>query len=214
MALIADVQALTDRLAQSHDERSQETAARRQAVLNKLERLGSERLAEEASLHAALREDALSRRRAAIGALETLREGSIARNRAVTGLLDQFSRNLAATAKAQHALLETETARNRAQVSELLGTFHTERSETARIWNNYIVKRAGAGSVKATVHHAPHGLQERIFTFLARHPNGVKIHDIERQFHASRAGIGHALDQLIEQNRARKDEFREIFFAT
>jgi hypothetical protein len=143
MGLIADVQALTDRLAQSHDERTLEFAARRQAISQKLSRLGSERFAEEASLHADLRADALSRRQAANTALEELRAASVARNQSVTALLDGFSRNLAAISKAQHALLETETARNRAQVSDLLGAFHTERSETARIWNSYTLGRAG-----------------------------------------------------------------------
>ena len=57
-------------------------------------------------------------------------------------------------------------------------------------------------------------LDDKVFGFMAGRPNGVSLRDVERHFHASPAKAGHAMDGLIEQNRARKDEARDIYFAT
>jgi hypothetical protein len=197
MAIVADVRALTDRLEQSHEERFQEIAARRQAISQKLSRFQRERTQEQTELRAALHTEV------------------VARSRSVADQLAGFDRELAATAKKQNAQLKADAAENRAQVSRLLDGFHVDRVETAGIWGNYYAFRAATqDGPKPSVQHHSTALQDKVFTFLAGHPNGVKIHDIERHFHASRAGVGHAIDGLIEQNRARKDDVREIYFAT
>jgi hypothetical protein len=272
MGLVADARSLTDRLERSHEERSQELAARRQAIADKLAQFDRQRTAEENAMRAALRAGVAARSRAVADTLEgfdeafaatakrqhaflaaqtehnraqvsalldnfhgervqgeaalraALSEGVAVRTKAVAGLLEDFDKNFAATAKRQHAFLTSATTRNRTQVRTLLGGFLGDRTETASIWRSYTARRAATGTkfvsaakppvVEVSVEHHPSVLEDKVFTFLAGHPNGVKVHDIERHFHASRAYVGRALHGLIEQNRARKDEFREIYFAS
>jgi hypothetical protein len=129
--------------------------------------------------------------------------------------LMRFNRARVRVAYRAQKSLVAEIASDKAHVTATLGGFLAERVATGAIWRNYVTGQAqAAANHVGGVHHRSGLLDDKVFGFMAGRPNGVSMLDVERHFHASPAKAGHAIDELIEQNRARKDEARDIYFAT
>ncbi|MCL4546072.1 MAG: hypothetical protein M1118_16025 [Chloroflexi bacterium] len=54
---------------------------------------------------------------------------------------------------------------------------------------------------------------EEVFRYLADHPDGVRLVDLEQHFRASRQRLLAVITRLIEGNKARKDEERRLYIA-
>ena len=52
-----------------------------------------------------------------------------------------------------------------------------------------------------------------IFSYLADHPDGVRLIELEAHFGTARIRLAQNLNRLIEANKARKDEDRKLYFA-
>ncbi|MBI4317322.1 MAG: hypothetical protein HY675_02435 [Chloroflexi bacterium] len=55
---------------------------------------------------------------------------------------------------------------------------------------------------------------EDVFSYLADHPDGVRLIELEAHFGTPRIRLVPTITRLIEQNKARKDEELKLYFAT
>lgn len=55
---------------------------------------------------------------------------------------------------------------------------------------------------------------DEIFSFLADHPDGVRLVEMEAHFGVPRIRLAVAVNRLIEENRAFKDDERKLYFAS
>ncbi|MBI4498951.1 MAG: hypothetical protein HY689_13750 [Chloroflexi bacterium] len=56
--------------------------------------------------------------------------------------------------------------------------------------------------------------EDTIFSYLADHPDGVRLAELQEHFGTSRQRLTQILYRLSEENRARKDDERGLYFAT
>jgi hypothetical protein len=62
--------------------------------------------------------------------------------------------------------------------------------------------------------HRRGALEGSIFSFLAVRPDGASAQALESALNASSSAVATILQRLIEENRVRKDEQRDLYFAT
>lgn len=75
-------------------------------------------------------------------------------------------------------------------------------------------KAAPDAASEAVVEAATVPPDESVFSYLADHPDGLRLVELEEHFGTLRIRLKDILNRLIEQNKARKDDERKLFFAT
>ncbi len=72
-------------------------------------------------------------------------------------------------------------------------------------------KPARAGATRAPAKGTPTTLREVIFTYLAEHPDGAKLTQMERDMRIARIRLAKEMKRLIEANKVQKREM--LYFA-
>ncbi len=57
-------------------------------------------------------------------------------------------------------------------------------------------------------------LDEEVFSYLADHPDGLRLIEMEEHFRSPRIRLAVILNRLIDANKARRDDERRVYFAT
>jgi hypothetical protein len=71
---------------------------------------------------------------------------------------------------------------------------------------------AAAPEVPVEAHKVPS--DHAVFSYLADHPDGVRLVDLEAHFGVPRIRLVQTVGRLIESNKARRDEERKLYFAS
>lgn len=75
-------------------------------------------------------------------------------------------------------------------------------------------KAAPNAASEAVVEAATLPSDEAVFSYLADHPDGLRLVELEEHFGTPRIRLKDILNRLIDENKARKDDERKLFFAT
>ena len=208
-------------------------ATQRDALLHGRARLAAETatfLGEAASAHAAM----------AKAQRETLETGRTALHAEVATTLggfhagrEELAANLAEFSQAWRSFTETMRARRAGRMPNATANqvkkpaqsrssdFTFERVHHPEPWvavkpvqAKPKAKAAPDAASEAVVEAATLPSDEAVFSYLADHPDGLRLVEFEEHFGTPRIRLKDILNRLIEENKARKDDERKLFFAT
>ncbi|MHB8277393.1 MAG: hypothetical protein ACYDIA_07045, partial [Candidatus Humimicrobiaceae bacterium] len=153
------------------------------------------------------------------------------RNKEVADLLEKFSKDHEdMAAKLRKTLEQGEVVRLK-EVLDLLQEFKTEREKMSANWQALTAAMAKRRSIKPKVEAevkvrsvkevikeetkediaSPEiGLEEKVLGFIKRHPEGVKVGDMEEPLGVLRMRLGVVAKGLLEKGKVRKEE--NIYF--
>ncbi|MEW6034232.1 MAG: hypothetical protein AB1603_05205 [Chloroflexota bacterium] len=109
-----------------------------------------------------------------------------------------------------------EEASRRSEARAWIGGVAAAHAEDRREWQGMAATMRARRSVAAVAVAEPPGatadqhaagpitLEKRVFKYLADHPNGCRLADLEREFGLSRFQIDRALKSLMEEGKAEK----------
>jgi len=74
------------------------------------------------------------------------------------------------------------------------------------------IQRTGAGRQNGRQNGHQELSEDEIVGYLEDHPDGVRSGEVEAYFDAPRQDVREILDQLVDDNKARRDDERNIYF--
>jgi hypothetical protein len=147
------------------------------------------------------------------------------RNKAVSDLLEKFAKDHEVMTKSLISEIKARQDERNKEVLNLLQEFKTEREGMAANWQaltaTMVKKRGIKPIVEAEVKVRPvkeaveeeeeeevppeMGMEERVLEFIERHPEGVKVGDMEEPLGVSRLRLGKVAKRLLEKGKVRKE---------
>ncbi|PIU29278.1 MAG: hypothetical protein COT09_01660 [Candidatus Hydromicrobium americanum] len=154
----------------------------------------------------------------------TLAEGEAERNKAVADLLEKFAKDHEdMAAELRKTLKEGEVVRLK-EVLNLLQEFKTEREKMAANWQALTAAMAKRRSIKLKVETEVKArpveeaikemeekvtpetdLEEKVLEFIERHPEGVRVGDIEEPLGVPRMRLGQVAKRLLKKGDVRRE---------
>jgi len=144
-----------------------------------------------------------------------------ARSAATTSFMGAVNANRQSMAEALANRLDAFNGTLEAQVSSSLKGFtagradlHRSLAEMAQIWREFAAGMRGATSAAqpeskepapAAAKPSAEDVNERLLAYLAQHPNGMKLVDIEPEFGLGRPQLGKFLRGLVDSGKVAKD---------
>jgi len=143
------------------------------------------------------------------------------------GMLDRFSKEQKEMAAAmEDALAKGESVRKEdfqkmlkdiqtrqkereREVDDLLKGFREEQEKMASEWQKLTTTMKGKRSVPSPAWIAT--LQHRVFEYLADHPDGTRMVELEQEFGLARSQMTRILENLIDDNKVEKHD--QLYFA-
>ena len=154
----------------------------------------------------------------------TLEQGEAERNKTVADLLEKFAKDHEdMAAELRKTLKEGEVVRLK-EVLNLLQEFKTEREKMAANWQALTAAMAKRRSIKPKVETwvkarpveeaieemeeevTPEmDLEEKVLEFIERHPEGVKVGDMEEPLGVTRMRLGQVAKRLLKKGDVRRE---------
>lgn len=122
-----------------------------------------------------------------------------------------MARRLQADLGRSHMALTREEAQRKAAVQALMDHVAAERAGGQKEWQRLVHNMAGKrnGAVMTEEFTA---LGDRVFQYLANHPDGARLTEIEREFGVGRLQAGRVMRHLMDEGKAEKRDY--CYFAT
>lgn len=95
------------------------------------------------------------------------------------------------------------------EVSDLLKNFREEQERMASEWRKLTATMKEKRRIPSPAWIAT--LQHRVFEYLADHPDGTRIAELQREFGLTRRQMTRILENLIDDNKAEKHD--QLYFA-
>lgn len=195
---MADSEKLHEHLGKSEADLAKGEADRKTAVGNELEELHSTRMAASEKLHEHIAKSAADRKADFAGCKAMLVEDVSGIKHDTHSMLRAFDKELKD--------VRTELAGGHDEWQKLTATMQAKRGgTTAKVHMPKSAKPQKAGSTGSDFAT----LGEKLLEFLAKHPKGAKMTQLEQKFGLARIQMAKVIKALMDENRVEK---RDLFY--